>query len=284
LSPELIMASGPAREKNGGYCKKGDRSSLRYKGWEAQKFDQGLTTDADFKIGAAAAVNPDPASIISPSATINTISIAALTDNARATLSVDGARFAAHIVGSAIDGLLRRWLPARLTDLEIGAATAIDPNAMPIPAPCRTIGARGAAALANKANASASIDWATVAVAIIGSTIDIIVLSPAWPTRSAWTAGVADREIGAATAINPNATLIPSPSLTKGTGRATALLDELDATAGVGRTISATTIFGRAIEICTRSHALPWHRIHNGRMRKEREEKTTSKKRHKNRH
>jgi hypothetical protein len=81
-----------------------------------------------FEIGAATAVNPDPTSIIAPSATINTISIAALTDDASATLGVDGANFAAQVIRGAGNGLLGGRLPAGLTDFEIGAAIAVDPN------------------------------------------------------------------------------------------------------------------------------------------------------------
>lgn len=135
--------------------------------------DKGLARDTAFKIGAAATVNPDPSSIIAPCAAINTIRIAALTDDAGATLGIDGAAVAAAIVGGTVDGLLLRRLPARLSDLEIGTAAAINPNTLAIPAPGLTKGARRAAALINELNTSAGVGRAIFAATIFGRAIKI---------------------------------------------------------------------------------------------------------------
>ena len=86
-----------------------------------------------------------------------------------------------------------------------------------------------------------------VATAIVGGTVDVIVLAEAGPVGSAGAAGVADGEIGTAATIDPNTLAIPAPGLTKGARRAAALINELNATAGVGGAILAAAVFGRAI-------------------------------------
>jgi len=228
----------------------------------------GLTRDVDFEVGAAAAIDPDAAGVVAPGDAIDAVGVAALANDANAAHGVDGANVPAAVVGGAVDDALLWRIPAGLADFEVGAAAAIDPNAVAIPAPRGAEGARRAAALADETNAAAGVHRAAIAAAVIGGAVDVVIVAPAGPGRRSgrrpghWrasrlrTGDEADGEVGAATAIDPDALAVPAPGLIEGAGGAAALVDELNTAAGVGGTIFAAAVVGGAVEIGAGGHAL----------------------------
>ena len=67
-----------------------------------------VSIPSHFKIGPAAAVHPDAASVITPRSALDTRRIAALTNHAHAAACVHRTVMAAHIVGRTSDGALRK--------------------------------------------------------------------------------------------------------------------------------------------------------------------------------
>src|SRR5579863_516452 len=203
---------------------------------------------ADLEVGAATAIDPDAAAVVAPRCIEHAIRVAALAHQANATVRIDRAGVAAHIVGRARDDLRAgagSGSPAATTatsaDLKVSAATAIDPDAAAIIAPRATEIAWRTAALANQLHAAAGVGRADIAPAVVGSAINVVAVVPAAPIRAR------DGEVSAAAAINPDAASVDeAPRVIEDAGRVATLLHELHATADVGSTIVAPHVVGRA--------------------------------------
>jgi hypothetical protein len=97
-----------------------------------------LAQPANFKVGAAPSVHPDPARIVAPRAAIDAIRIAALADQSDPAPRIRRAALASTIVGGARQHLhpAAARLPsstaiptATSADLEISPASLIHPHA-----------------------------------------------------------------------------------------------------------------------------------------------------------
>ena len=93
-----------------------------------------------------------------------------------------------------------------LADAELGAAAAIDPETALVDTPCVAANAGRAADLADELDITAVADVAPVSFAIVGRAGDELRLSV---RRCA--VGAADGEVGAATAVDPEAALVDTP-------------------------------------------------------------------------
>jgi hypothetical protein len=90
-----------------------------------------------------------------------------------------------------------------LADLKVGAAATVNPEAATVETPGAVADAGGAADLARKTNIASGADVTPVSVSIVGGAGD-----NSW--RRNW-CGDADDELGAATAVDPEATIVEAP-------------------------------------------------------------------------
>ena len=137
------------------------------------------------------------------------------------------------------------WLAA---DDEFGATAAVDPYAVVVPSPGLILDAGGTADLAGEADATACIDVAEIATAVVGGTGNDLASSPLTgasriPIASAATA---DDEFSSAAAVDPHAAVVPSPGLVLDAGGAADLAGKADAATSVGAAEVASTVVGGA--------------------------------------
>jgi len=153
----------------------------------------------------------------------------------------------AQRIGSAPLVVLAVWLAA---DDEFGATAAVDPYAVVVPSPGLILDAGGAADLAGEADATACIDVAEIATAVVGGTGNDLASSPLTgasriPIASA-AASSSDDELGATAAVDPYAVVVPSPGLILDAGGTADLAGEADATACIGVAEVASAVVGGA--------------------------------------
>jgi len=150
----------------------------------------------DAEIGAAAAVNPDSPLARTPSLALNAGGLAALANHAYAEAGIRRTPGTSHVVGGAVDQV--GFAPAaefavsatiaspviisvvivsaldyngsRNADLELSAATVIDPDAVIVEAPREVLSAFSLAFLMHHLDAAAGIYGADAAVHVIGVT------------------------------------------------------------------------------------------------------------------
>jgi hypothetical protein len=126
------------------------------------------------EVGAAAPVNPEPATVDAPGAVTDTGRAADLAHQPNVATTPDVTPVSATIVGGAGDDLprwwwrRRRWWRTITSDDELGSAAPIDPQATAINAPGAVTDAGRTADLANEANVTPTSDVAPVSAAIIG--------------------------------------------------------------------------------------------------------------------
>src|SRR5712672_2870084 len=112
---------------------------------------------------------------------------------------------AAAVIVTPVAGPFTPFAVAAVDDFEVGAAAAIDPDAVAVVSPSAIEDAIGFAALTDDEDAIAGVSGADIAVHVIGGAIN-----EAGGSRFPITG---DGEIGAAVAVNPYAALDRTPSL-----------------------------------------------------------------------
>src|SRR5262249_9110574 len=207
---------------------------------------------ANLKISSTTTIDPNAATIVSPGAPEDAVCIAALPDQANSSASVDAAEVAPHVVRRACD-YLRAATASRLpaptgistatssTDLEVGSATAVNPNSLPVVAPGAPKIAGRVTSFADELHSSACVRRTPVAPPIIRRTVDVVAVVPSAPV---WVC--ADLKVRPTAAIDPDSSPVIAPRTPEHTGRIAALADELDSTGGVDRTVVASHIVGGA--------------------------------------
>jgi hypothetical protein len=207
-----------------------------------------LAQSANLKIRAAAAVDPNPVPVVTPSSAVDAVGVTALADESYPAIGIDRAHAASHILGRAIDDLDAgsTRLPAATAattsaNLEICAASPIDPDAAGIVSPRTAEVARRAADLPNDAHAAARVGGAHIASTVVGRAINVVTIVPPAPARAA------SLEIGLAAAVHPDPTAVHiAPRLVEDARSVTALLDELHATPDIGGAVISPHIVGGA--------------------------------------
>ena len=130
------------------------------------------------------------------------------------------------------------WI-AGLTDAELGAAAAIDPEATTVDAPAVITDAGGTTDLAGKLNVAAIADVAPVSIAVVGRAGDDA------RRRSRLTV-ICEDEFGAAATVDPEAATVDTPGVVADAGRAADLPDEANVAATADVTPVAVIVVGRA--------------------------------------
>ena len=146
---------------------------------------------------------------------------------------------AAAVVIAPVAGPFAPLALAAIDDLEIGAAAAIDPDAVAIVAPRAIEDAIGFAALADDEDTVTRINGTESALHVIGRAVD-------------QGGGVSlpvsgNAEIGTATAVDPDAALAIAPGLAFNASGLAALANHAHAEASIGRTPGAAHIIGGAV-------------------------------------
>jgi hypothetical protein len=131
---------------------------------------------------------------------------------------------------------LRGAKAAAAADGEVGAASAIDPEAAAVDTPGLTLNAGRAADLADELCVASAADVAPVSAAIVGGAVDGLLGRPA---------ATANDELGAAATVDPEAAAVDTPGLALNAGGAADLADELSvARAADVAPVSAAVIRG----------------------------------------
>jgi hypothetical protein len=130
---------------------------------------------ADLKVGAAAAVNPEAATVGAPGAALDAGGTADLSGEADATAGADVAPVSLAVIGGAGNDargsiLWRGWTTGG--DDKLSAASTVDPESAAIGAPGAALDASRTADLAYEADVAAGADVAPVSVAVIGGASD----------------------------------------------------------------------------------------------------------------
>src|SRR5712672_1108908 len=146
---------------------------------------------------------------------------------------------AAAVVVVPVAGPFTPFAIAAVNDFEVGAAAAIDPDAVAVVSPSAIEDAIGFATLADDEHAIAGINAAEIAVHMVGGAIDEA-------GRSRFPIS-ANAEIRATPAVNPYAALAGTPSLALDAGGLAALANHADAETGIGWTPGSPHVIGRAV-------------------------------------
>src|SRR6267378_2478866 len=146
---------------------------------------------------------------------------------------------AAAVVVVPVAGPFTPFAVAAVNDFEVGAAAAVDPDAVAVVSPGPAEDAIGFAALTDDKNAIAGVNAAEIAVHMVGGAIDEA-------GRSRFPIS-ANAEIRATPAINPYAALARTPSLALDTSSLAALTNHADAETGIRWTPGSTHVIGRAV-------------------------------------
>lgn len=137
-----------------------------------------IITAADCEVGAATTVDPNAAVVEAPGLAVNTGSFTALANEADAAVGADWAAVDVEVVGRTIKGASAAVVVVvgvvAGADGEIGAATAVDPDAVAGNAPGAAVNAGGFALLANDFDAAVSVDGAEVAIEIVGGAVELV--------------------------------------------------------------------------------------------------------------
>jgi hypothetical protein len=217
----------------------------------------------DFKVGAAAAIDPDTFAVVAPGAVNDSIVSSAVADDEDTVARVRGAEVALHLIRGAIDEGGGAGLPVS-GNAEIGAATAIRPNATLAVAPGLALDTGGFATLANQVYAEAGVRGAPDMLHGIRSTIDHVGVAPA--TEIASTAAIAVAvsfvsaamlagshskvaayfKLRAAAMIHPNSAIVEAPSAVLNALGFAFLADHFDSTGGVDGANVTTHVIGGA--------------------------------------
>jgi hypothetical protein len=128
-----------------------------------------VANGAEVEVCAAALIYPDAAARVAPSAAEDTVCATALTGQANAYVGASRTEMATTVVGRAINFVAAvPAVPGSATDLKFGAATAIHPNTAGLIAPGAAKDAGGAADLTDELCAAAGVDFASVALHVVG--------------------------------------------------------------------------------------------------------------------
>src|SRR5882762_2443929 len=146
---------------------------------------------------------------------------------------------AAAVVIVPVAGPFTPFAVAAVDNFEIGAAAAIDPDAVAVVSPSAIEDAIGFATLADDEDAIAGINAAEIAVHMVGGAIDEA-------GRSRFPIS-ANAEIRATPAINPYAALARTPGLALDASSLAALTNHADAETGIGWTPGSPHVIGRAV-------------------------------------
>jgi len=144
------------------------------------------------------------------------------------------------IIVAPVAGPFAPFAVAAVDDFEVGAAPAVDPNAVAVVAPGTIENAIGFAALADDKDAVAGVNGAEVAVHVVGGAIN-----EAGGTRLPVSG---DAEVGATAAVHPDAALAVAPGLALDTSGLAALPNHAHAEAGIGRAPGAPHVIRGAID------------------------------------
>jgi hypothetical protein len=159
----------------------------------------------------------------------------------------DGTPVSAAIIGGAGDDL-RGWttrgrsISSSATDGEVGAAAFVDPEAAVVDTPGVAADAGRAADLADELDIAAVAYGAPVSASIVGGAVDG--LARWWARRSA----SADSEVGTATLVCPEATLVDAPGAATDAGGAADLTDEADVAIVELATVVFPAVIGGAVD------------------------------------
>ena len=220
------------------------------------------------ELGSAALVDPETTAVYTPGLSLvagGTADLAREGNVVRVDSAGNRAVVTATVVGGAGKGLadasaiapsismtIAPAVAVAIAGGEFGAAAAVDPDAVVVPAPGLSLVAGGAAALVRESNTAAGIGIAVVSAAVVRGAIDglsgAIVAPPSAAVAPAVAVAVSGGEFGAAAAVDPDTVVVPAPGLSLNAGRAAALTRELDAAAGVGVAIVTSTIIGSAVD------------------------------------
>src|SRR5712671_3702536 len=146
---------------------------------------------------------------------------------------------AAAVVVVPVAGPFTPFAVAAVNDFEVGAAAAVDPDAVAVISPGAIEDAIGFAALTDDEDAIAGVNLAEIAVHGIGRAIDEAG-GPRFPVSG-------DAEISPAATVNPNAALAGAPGLALDASGLAALANHADAEAGIGWAPGTPHVIGRAV-------------------------------------
>jgi len=212
-----------------------------------------VTSDegVDDKVGAAAAIDPDAATVMTPGSSLDAGCAADLAAQLDPAPQSAAAVVALAVVGGTGDDLpltlplaLPLTLPIALSvaaDHELGAAAAVHPDALRIVAPGLALNAGGAADLARQLHAAAGVGVAVMAIAIVRGAGEGLSLS-----LTLSVAVSASGELSAAAAVHPDALHVVAPGLALNAGGAADLARQLHAAARVEVAVVAAAVVGRA--------------------------------------
>jgi hypothetical protein len=126
-------------------------------------------------------------------------------------------------------------------DGELGATSAVNPEATTIDAPGSTLNAGGAADLTNELSVTSAADVAPVSASVVRGAIDGLT-----GRGLRWARGAADDELGAASTVNPEATVVDAPGSTLNAGGAADLADDLSVASAADVAPVSAAVVGRA--------------------------------------
>ena len=214
----------------------------------------------EFKIRAATAIHPNAFIVIAPRAVLRARAATALLDETNAPARFCGAIVAPAVVGRAVKrsdgagipiGAAVRAVTAAISSVamaaayyfEIGAATAIHPDAATLLSPCPAFDALRFAVPLNQANCAVRTGVAGVTVHVVGIAGDADVVRLVLLIGIGVAAGF---KFSAAATINPNPALIVAPSRTVNAIGFTALAEKANPAGGVSLADVPAHIIGRA--------------------------------------
>jgi len=211
-------------------------------------------TDAEF--GTAATIDPDAALVPSPGLAFNARRAAALAYEAHATdlaVVVCAAILASAIVRGAIDDVLLVALTGpvassviAVSGLEVGAASAIDPNAIARISPSSAFDARRPGNLAGQLDSATSVNTAELTAFVVGSAVNRLPTSTTALSGPVTSAATTKLEVGATSTVNPDPVPVVAPGLSLNAGRSGDLPHEPDTPASVGIAVLPTFVIGGA--------------------------------------
>jgi hypothetical protein len=218
------------------------------------------------ELSAASTVYPQATAICSPGLSLNAgrtadlagqdnvVGIAAVRDRAIvATAIVRGAGKRPAATSTPVTAITTT---VASSGDEFGAASAIDPYAPVVIAPALTLIAGGTADLTAESHSPLCIDIAVVTFSIIGGAGNGLATAPVISSTPAIaTATTVGDEFGAASAIDPDPTVIPAPGLALNAGGSAPLLRHLNPATRISAAVIAMAIIGGAVDglsVCSR--------------------------------
>jgi hypothetical protein len=193
---------------------------------------------AGLEVCAAATIDPEAAIVDVPGLAADAGRSANLPDETNFASGTNVTPVSSSVVGGAGDGDGRR-LRFKATNEEVCAAATVDPEAALIDAPGVVLDTGRATDLSRHADVAIArgADVAPVSVSIVGGAGD--------GDGRRWRLPATDNELGAAAAVDPEATAVDSPGVVPDAGGAADLSDQTDVARGADiAPVSAAVVGG----------------------------------------